>query len=951
MKRFGFIALCLIFVFASVSFGQVQLSTVNVSATQNFDGLSTATFNLTDNTSITGVYAFRTLGNATPNVITAGVGSSATGQFYNFGTSLALDRALGSVSSGTPGTLFYGVRYQNNTGVPVTLDVQYTGEQWRNGGNVAAQVLAFNYRQAATVTDLTTGTYTAFTSLDFTTLVNTAVAAALDGNNSANRTVRTASIPVTIPAGQEIMLRWADIDNAGSDHGIGIDDLIVTPRALPTFSINDVSVVEGNAGTAQIVFTVTKSAASAGTTVDWATANGTTDSTDLAAQSGTLTFGAAATTQTITINVNGDTTFEPDDTFFVNLTNAVNATISDAQGIGTITNDDAVPSFAISDVSQSEGNAGTSNYTFTVTKSGATEVVSSVDFITADGTATAGVDYAGTSGTLNFAANETSKTIDVIVNGDLVPEGNETFFVNLSTPVNASITDNQGLGTINNDDAATFTVNDGGEGSDSTPGDGICDAGGFCTLRAAIQEANTSPSSDNIIFAPGFNTINITGSLPDITTTLAIQSAFRVTVFGDNVNRVFNILSAGNLTLDNLSVQNGRSTIGGGLFNQTGGTVSMTNCDFSGNAASISGGGIRNDGTMTITLSTVSFNSGDVRGAGIFNGPAGTLTITDTTVSFNDNDAASAIGGGGISNDGQLTVNRSLVRANITSGNGGGVFSLGGTVNLTNSSVGFNSAFAGNGGGIFNSGGILNLSNSTIAGGNFAVLGAGIFNDIGSTANVRSSIIAGNDATGTAPNGEDVFGAFASPSFNLIGISDGSTGFVNGVNSNIVGTAAAPVDARLAPLDNYGGPTLIFALQLDSPALDKGFAFGETTEQRGFGRTFDDPNIAPAVGGDNTDIGAYERLSPTAANVSLSGRITTANGRGIRGVSVTLTGGNGPEKRVVVTGQFGYYNFSDVESGESYVLSVRSKRYTFAVPSRVVTLNDALSDVDFTALP
>ena len=116
-------------------------------------------------------------------------------------------------------------------------------------------------------------------------------------------------------------------------------------KAQPTLSINDVSMAEGNSGTTNFVFTVTLSAASNLTVnVDYATANGTATiaDNDYQAVSGTLTFNPGNLTRTITVLVNGDQKFEPDETFFVNLTNAVNATISDSQGLGTIQNDDTL---------------------------------------------------------------------------------------------------------------------------------------------------------------------------------------------------------------------------------------------------------------------------------------------------------------------------------------------------------------------------------------------------------------------------------------------------------------------------------------------------------------------------------------------------------------------------------------------------------------------------------
>ena len=229
--------------------------------------------------------------------------------------------------------------------------------------------------------------------------------------------------------------------------------------ALPTLSINDVTVAEGNSGTTTASFTVTLSAASTSTvTASYATANGTaTAGSDYVAQTGTLSFTAGQTSKTISVTVNGDTTVEPNETFIVNLSSPSGATLADAQGQGTITNDDtaALPTLSINDVTVAEGNSGTTTASFTVTLSAASTSTVTASYATADGTATAGSDYVARTGTLTFTAGQTSRTISVTVNGDTTVEPNETFFVNLSTPSGATIADAQGQGTITNDDTAT----------------------------------------------------------------------------------------------------------------------------------------------------------------------------------------------------------------------------------------------------------------------------------------------------------------------------------------------------------------------------------------------------------------------------------------------------------------------------------------------------------------
>ena len=145
-----------------------------------------------------------------------------------------------------------------------------------------------------------------------------------------------------------------------------------------------------------------------------------------------MSFAAGDLTKTISVTINGDTTVEPDETFFVNLLGATSGgTIVKSQGIGTITNDDAVGNISISDVTIAEGNAGTSTATFTVTRDRRNRSLR-LNYATADGTATAGSDYvAQPTGTVSFAAGDLTKTISVTINGDTTVEPDETFFVNL----------------------------------------------------------------------------------------------------------------------------------------------------------------------------------------------------------------------------------------------------------------------------------------------------------------------------------------------------------------------------------------------------------------------------------------------------------------------------------------------------------------------------------------
>ncbi|PPU58862.1 hemagglutinin [Xanthomonas codiaei] len=225
----------------------------------------------------------------------------------------------------------------------------------------------------------------------------------------------------------------------------------------PGLSINDVSVNEGNAGTTNATFTVSLSqpAPTGGVSFDIATADGTaTAGVDYVASSLTgQTIPAGSSSATFTVLVNGDTLNEPNETFFVNISNVTGASVTDAQGLGTIVNDDALPSLSIDDISVNEGNSGTTTATFTVSLSQASGQTVTVNYATSDGTATAGSDYVARSGTLTFAPGTTAQGVAVSVNGDTAVEPNETFSVGLSGASNATIARATGTGTINNDDA------------------------------------------------------------------------------------------------------------------------------------------------------------------------------------------------------------------------------------------------------------------------------------------------------------------------------------------------------------------------------------------------------------------------------------------------------------------------------------------------------------------
>jgi probable HAF family extracellular repeat protein len=265
-----------------------------------------------------------------------------------------------------------------------------------------------------------------------------------------------------IPAGSGLHLSFAyGINKAGQIAGVGVDSrgsyhaYLLTPLAAgtPVVNIHDASVQEGHAGTRTVNFTVILSpAATQPVTVSYSTANGTaTAGSDYQAASGSFTFAPGQTTQTVAVLVSGDRAGEANETFAVNLTGAAGAAlVADGLATGTIVDDE--PRAAINSVTRNEGNSSTTSFVFTVSLSTTPGAAVSVQYATANGSAKAGEDYEPRSGTLAFAAGQTSRTVTVPVTGDRKRESQEVFYVNLSGASGVFVTTSQGTGVIQNDD-------------------------------------------------------------------------------------------------------------------------------------------------------------------------------------------------------------------------------------------------------------------------------------------------------------------------------------------------------------------------------------------------------------------------------------------------------------------------------------------------------------------
>jgi outer membrane protein assembly factor BamB len=230
----------------------------------------------------------------------------------------------------------------------------------------------------------------------------------------------------------------------------------------PVISITDPFVLEGNSGTTSMTFDLALSVpTSQAVTVDWATDNdsATVGDNDYVAASGTVVFAPGETAKTVTVAVKGDVKKEPLESFFVNysLVTPGNATLPDAQAVGTIGNDDPDPQISIGDKQVLEGPSGTTPAVFLVTLSNPSSTTVTVTFNAAGVTATPGstnppADFNPATGTLTFLAGDVEEPITVTVLADSTVEPDETFVVNLSAPLGGTILKGVGNGVILNDD-------------------------------------------------------------------------------------------------------------------------------------------------------------------------------------------------------------------------------------------------------------------------------------------------------------------------------------------------------------------------------------------------------------------------------------------------------------------------------------------------------------------
>ena len=240
-----------------------------------------------------------------------------------------------------------------------------------------------------------------------------------------------------------------------TSNGLGFTSIFgAFPAVPPNVSINQTRTINEANNSVDFTISLSASAAPHKVVINYATADGTaTQGLDYTDTAGTVTFEPGTTSKVISVPILNDALDEVDETFKMNLQSASPGIITAGQSTATIVDDDPPPSVSINDASILEGNFGTRNLIFTVSLSAVSGKQITVSYATADGTAKAVDDYTSATGTVTIAPGQTTSPITVPIKVDTLSEDNEAFVVNLSNPVNATIADGLGNGTITNDDS------------------------------------------------------------------------------------------------------------------------------------------------------------------------------------------------------------------------------------------------------------------------------------------------------------------------------------------------------------------------------------------------------------------------------------------------------------------------------------------------------------------
>ncbi len=524
----------------------------------------------------------------------------------------------------------------------------------------------------------------------------------------------------------------------------------------------------------------------------------------------------------------------------------------------------------------------------------------------------------------------------------------------------------------------------------------------FSTAQTIALGSILTVNKTLTIVGPGAGLLTIDGQ--NITRVLNVDTPAILTLSGVRLTRGSGsgsvggcVLNNANLTLRNVTVESCFSIVTGGAIFSNGpmlvelSTINASTADFAG--------GIYNSGgqTANINYTTVSNNISSGGAGGV--GNAGTVNAYGST--FVGNTAAF----GGAATAGPLMIlNNSTVSGNLaTTNKAGGVYiGAGERFETTNATITNNVSNGNLFGGIYSDGGVFQSRNSIIAGNR---------NGDGSSTDVAGSILSyGYNIIGTtsgnsfSPSSPVLLGNRVNTPANLAPLANygGPTQThallptSQAINNGDPGNSVFLFDQRgvARPIGSQDIGSFERNLAIDQVTLANGnqnIAYNRNLTASRLAGQFSGAVLAPftftvvaaagqslppgltlssagVLSGIPTTIGLYTFtvkatdtdgmagvqqyamyvFAPTAANVSVSGRLLTSSGQGLRNAVVVLTGSNGVSRTATST-SFGYFRFDDVVAGETYTVSVQSKRFTFA--PRLITINDAINDLQLTAEP
>ncbi|MBH8561146.1 VCBS repeat-containing protein [Nostoc sp. CENA67] len=567
---------------------------------------------------------------------------------------------------------------------------------------------------------------------------------------------------------------------------------IIDDDDFPSIVIDDVNLNEGNSGSTNAIFTVSLSAASDKTiAVDYATTDNTANlPSDYTITTGTLTFNPGVTTQTISVPIIGDTFYENNETFLVQFSNANNATIADNQGIGTIVNDDAGPTFDFSAASYTviEGNA-TGFTTFAkvqVNRTGNTSSTDTVQLQLANGkapsgtggaTANIGIDYNNTSITVVFNPGDTSAIASIPIAGDTQYEQNENVVLTLVNPSagNIGTTISNAVLTINNDDdlptvsitASPIKATETGTTSFFTitrTGDTATDL----TVNLAIDNSSTVTSNTGGAFLVDYTLSggNISGTGATRTAIIpAGQSSVIVTLTPiDDIhaeadetlklnlaaNSAYGIDSVANsatvtITANDTVVINTNDDTVNYSLKEGSLRQAMLNAIAFADADTITFSGAGASGTINLKSALPDISGANANNTTIDGPGANLLTVQRSTVASTPKFGIFTINGVTATINGLTITNGDRIGGSPN--NGGGITNNNGSVTITNSLISGNKAE--NGGGIDNYG-TMTVLNSTIANNyaSFQIGGISNAGNNGAVLTIINSTISGNQSAG-----------------------------------------------------------------------------------------------------------------------------------------------------------------------------------------------------------